>query len=253
MENHLDSIAISNLSIHYKKQQVLKDVNLRLQKGGIHVLVGPNGSGKTSLLNALSGEISYSGSILLEGKEQQKLSKNELAQTLSMVHSTNAVHHIQVEEFIRLARFPYTNFLGRLSETDKEIIHKGIQLVGIEELLSKSVDELSDGERKKVMIAAALAQDCPIMLMDEPTTFLDIGNKFLFSKLLQQMKLELGKTLVISTHDLDLVFQVADSVLLIQDQHIEQHSVQEVRDQKLIEKTFEAYHLQLDANGKLIL
>ncbi|MEZ4937150.1 MAG: ABC transporter ATP-binding protein [Crocinitomicaceae bacterium] len=253
MEERINSLVVKDLEIHYQKNQILHEVNLELEKGKIHLLVGPNGSGKTTLLNALSGTVDFSGTIHLEGKPQKQLSRKELAQTVSMVHSVNAVHHILVREFIEMSRFPYTHFLGKLNSEDQKIINQSVELVGISELLNRSLQNLSDGERKKVMITAALIQDCPIMLMDEPTTFLDIGNKYQFSKLIRKIKIELGKTVLISSHDLDLVFQIADSILLIQDKQIQQYSLQEVKAQKLIEKVFGSYDVKLDENGRLQL
>lgn len=251
MENSLIALKIAHLKIRFQKSIVLNEVNLNLEAGKIHVLVGPNGSGKTSILNALSGVTPYEGEIFLHEQNLAQLNRKELSRIVSMIPSSNLGPSIQVEEFIEMARFPYTNFLGKLKPTDQQIIEKSIELVGVQKLLKKSLNELSDGERKKVMITAALVQDCPIMLMDEPTNFLDIGNKYLFSKLVQKIRDELGKTILISSHDMDLVFRVADSILLIKDQTIAQHKVEEVRNNKLIESAFQQYGLKLDADGRI--
>lgn len=250
MEN-IKSISIQNLSIQFGSRKLFSNVNLELLPNSIYALIGPNGSGKTSLLNAIASKIDYAGTIKLHNQNLKAFNSRSLAQTISYLPSQNPSNSIQVSELIELNRFPHTKFLGKLKEKDLAVVSKSIELTGVENLLDKNFTNLSDGEKKKVMITASLVQDCPIMMMDEPTNFLDIGNKYQFSKLLQEIRDELGKTIIISTHDMNLAFQGADHILLIQEENILTKEPNEVKKEKLLEKVFASYGIKMDESGNL--
>ena len=253
MENVNTTISTHNLSITYGNTTVLKNVNLELKKGRIYIILGPNGTGKSTLINCLSGDLKYQGEIKLMGKNLNHFNRKELAQTISKVQSTTLINNIKVEELIEMGRIPYTNFLGKLKKQDRDIIQNAIEMTGVQHLLSKSLFELSDGERRKVLITRNLVQDCPIVFMDEPTTFLDIGNTYQFYNLIKKVKSDQEKTILLSTHDLNLAFQLADSILLIRDHSITEHLPREVKEQKLLEEVFAAYKVKIDDEGKLDL
>lgn len=251
MENIEKRLVISDLAIQYGQKTILSEVNLEFEKGKIYTIIGPNGSGKSSLIDCLSGDNSYTGSIHVEGKNLKNYSRKDLSLVLSKIQTNANLSNIRVDELIAMGRIPHTNFLGVLKEEDHEIIQRIVALTQIEELLKKQIHELSDGEKRKVFIAKALIQDCPIMLMDEPTTFLDIGNKFAFGQLLLKVKQDYSKTIFFSTHDLDLALKISDRILLIIDGKIESWSPQEVVSKKLLEQAFVKYGVKVDAEGRI--
>jgi iron complex transport system ATP-binding protein len=252
MENIKSAISIQDLSIKYGQNSILTSVNLEIEEGSIYAIIGPNGSGKSSLINSISGDVKYSGDILLNKKNLSQINRKELACMISKLQSNGSINNIKVSELVEMGRIPKTDFLGRLKEIDHQIIKSSIELTGIKELLNKSLHELSDGERRKVLITKALIQDCPIMLMDEPTTFLDVGNKYSFSQLIKKINQDYQKTIFMSTHDLDLAFSIADKIVLIVDQNIEVHLPETVKKERLLERVFSKYDVKLDENGNLL-
>lgn len=244
-----NDISIHGLRIAYREREVLNIPDLNLESGKIYALIGPNGSGKTSLLNALSGKDHFQGKIEIQSLDLNKISRKELAQKISFTPSQNPTSAIKVDEFLALNRFAHTNFLGKLSKADHAKISEAIRITSVEKLVKKNFNELSDGEKKKVMIAASLVQDCPIMLMDEPTNFLDIGNKYQFAQLLKRIQFDLNKTVLISTHDLELAFSVAHEFLLILNQEVVKMEAEQVKSSKALEEVFKDYNIQTDEEG----
>lgn len=215
-------LEIKNLSIGYKTKKeattIAKNLVFDLYDGEMIAIIGENGIGKSTLLRTLGNlQSKLSGDILLKGKPLESYSSNELATEISLVLTEPiASKNLTVLELISLGRQPYTNWIGQLSQIDKEKIKDAIAMVEIETLLEKKCFELSDGQLQKVMIARALAQDTPIILLDEPTTHLDLHHKAQILKLLQRIAHEANKTILFTTHEIALAIQLTDKMFIIQ-------------------------------------
>jgi iron complex transport system ATP-binding protein len=211
-------IETRNLSIGYAKGVALNtSINLQLFAGELTALLGPNGAGKSTLLRTLCGfQPATKGTILLSNRLLSNYSRRELSRTIGVVltERTNA-GGITVKEMVSLGRQPYTGFLGRLSGEDTRMVEESIEAAGIMNKSDYYVSELSDGERQKAMIAKALAQQCPVIILDEPTAFLDITSKIETMLLLKKLVSEQKKTILLSTHDLEIALQMSDKLLLM--------------------------------------
>ena len=189
---------------------------LEMRRGELICLLGPNGSGKSTLLRTLAGlQPPLSGKVEIEGRTG--LSSGALAKKISLVLTDRvAGSNLDVYALVALGRYPWSDWLGSLGTADKTAIDRAIGAAGIRSLLSRKVHTLSDGERQKVMLARALAQDTPILMLDEPTAHLDLPSRIRLMHLLHQLARELQKGILLSTHELDLALQVADQVWLLQ-------------------------------------
>lgn len=211
-------ITLSHLSVGYKiGHAVVSDINLTLQSGKLASLIGANGVGKSTLLKTLTGFLpKLEGSLLLDGKDISEFSQRALARQISIVLTQKPdVLNLTVEEIVGLGRSPYTGFFGKLHANDQQIVDESITAVGIEKLKNRMIQTLSDGERQKVMIAKALAQQTPVIFLDEPTAFLDFSSKVETFQLLQRMAHEMGKLVLLSTHDLELAVRFSDTLLQV--------------------------------------
>ncbi len=215
------SISISNLTTGYKlshsEKTITSSLNATLSSGHMVCLLGPNGAGKSTLLRTLGGfQAPLSGHIEIMGKELKTYSANELAKVMSIVLTEKPVlENMDVESLIALGRTPYTDFWGRLDAEDMKAINEAIILTGTESLKHRQVQTLSDGERQKVMIAKAIAQQTPIIFLDEPTAFLDYPGKVEIMLILRSLAHEQNKTIFMSTHDIDIALQIADDIWLM--------------------------------------
>lgn len=227
-------ITLSHLSVGYKiGHAVVSDINLALQSGKLASLIGENGVGKSTLLKTLTGFLpKLEGSLLLDGKDISEFSQRALARQISIVLTQKPdVQNLTVEEIVGLGRSPYTGFFGKLHANDQQIVDESITAVGIEKLKNRMIQTLSDGERQKVMIAKALAQQTPIIFLDEPTAFLDFSSKVETFQLLQRMAHEMGKLVLLSTHDLELAVRFSDTLLQVNGDGLRTVSNEEVTHQ----------------------
>lgn len=227
-------ITLSHLSVGYKVgHTVVSDINLTLQSGQLACLIGENGVGKSTLLKTLTGFLpKLEGSLLLDGKDISEFSQRALARQISIVLTQKPeVQNLTVEEIVGLGRSPYTGFFGKLHANDQQIVDESITAVGIEKLKNRMIQTLSDGERQKVMIAKALAQQTPVIFLDEPTAFLDFSSKVETFQLLQRMAHEMGKLVLLSTHDLELAVRFSDTLLQVNGDGLRIVSSEEVTDQ----------------------
>ncbi len=214
-------IEISELGIGYaykgKIRKVVHDaLNLRLFSGEVTSLLGLNGAGKSTLLRTLCGfQPPLKGTVRVQGRLLSSYSQSKLSRVIGVVltEKTNA-GGISVEELVALGRHPYTGFFGRLKDVDRRIVSESLEAVGITDKATSYVSELSDGERQKAMIAKVLAQQCPIIILDEPTAFLDVTSRIATMDLLHRLAVEQGKAILLSTHDLDLAIQMSDYLWL---------------------------------------
>ena len=225
-------ISLSHLSVGYTASQALvSDVNVELQSGQLHCLIGRNGIGKSTLLKTLTGFLpKLSGNLLLDGQGIESFTQQALARKISIVLTQKPdVQNLTVAEVIGLGRSPYTGFFGKLRAKDRAVVNDAIRCVGIEPLRDRMIQTLSDGERQKVMIAKALAQGTPIILLDEPTAFLDFPSKAETFQLLRSMAHEKDKLIVLSTHDLELAVRFADCLLEVEEGSLHTVTAAEVR------------------------
>jgi iron complex transport system ATP-binding protein len=215
------TVEIKNLSIGYKAKKFLKPIAASLHSaiysGELTCLLGRNGVGKSTLLRTLSGfQPKLSGEIFVRGKEIDSCSNKELSRMIGVVLTDKTViRDMSVFELVSFGRSPYTGFWGGMDETDKAIVKEAIRLIKIEDLVHRPVQTLSDGERQKVMIAKALAQETPIVYLDEPTAYLDFPSKVEIMRLLHRLTRQAHKTIFLSTHDLELAIQMADKLWLM--------------------------------------
>lgn len=215
------TIEIKDLAIGYsskKEKNIVADcINSDIYSGELTCLLGANGIGKSTLMRTLTAfQPKLSGHVFIQGKEIEEYTEKELATLVSVVLTERFdVKNMSSRELIGLGRSPYTGFWGSLSEKDNKIIDQAISLVKIENLASRMIHTLSDGERQKVMTAKALTQQTPIILLDEPTAFLDFPSKVEIMQLLHQLSRKTNKTIFLSTHDLELALQIADKIWLM--------------------------------------
>ncbi len=212
----------ADLSIGYhlrngKRKVVHEDLNVRLNAGEVTCLLGLNGAGKSTLLRTLGGfQPPLKGEIKMLGKSFKNYTPSDFSLTVGVVltEKTNA-GGITVYELVSLGRHPYTGFFGQLKQKDKDIIMLSMEMAGISHKANQFVGELSDGERQKAMIAKALAQECPVILLDEPTAFLDVTSRIETMLLLRKLAKEQQKTILLSTHDMESAIQMGDQLWLL--------------------------------------
>lgn len=215
-------IELEALSVGYhlgkgQKKIIAEDINISLYSGELVCLLGPNGAGKSTLMRTISGmHTPLSGRVLLEGEPLHRISSRSLARKLSVVLTDRVdTGLLSAYEVIGLGRYPYTNWSGKLSQEDHDIINWAIDMTRSEELIQRPVHELSDGERQKIMMARALAQQPKVMVLDEVTAFLDLPRRVDFMQLLRKLARESDCAILLSSHDLDLALRTADQVWLL--------------------------------------
>lgn len=214
-------LRLQQVSIGYRGKVVASDLNGSIRAGQLTCLVGRNGLGKSTLLRTLAGfQPPLQGEVAWRIGEQwvdiKAITKPELARLVSVVLTEKPdVQQMTVAEVVGLGRMPYTGFFGTLTAADRQVADGALALVGIDDFAQRMIETLSDGERQKVMIAKALAQETPVILLDEPTAFLDYPSKVDMMKLLRRLAAETNKAILLSTHDLQLALQLADRLLTL--------------------------------------
>ena len=216
---------------------VASDLNATAQPGTLTCLIGHNGTGKSTLLRTIARlQPSIDGSVLIGDNDISTLKPTHLSRMLSIVLTSRPdVRNMTVEELVALGRAPYTGFWGRLSADDRRIVRHSIESVGITAMAERRVCTLSDGEMQKVMIAKSLAQQTPVILLDEPTAFLDFPGKIDLMLLLQRLAHEERKTILLSTHDLETALQTADRLWLLADGALHDGTPHELADKGFID------------------
>lgn len=215
-------IEANDLSIGYKGSGrtvkcVHKHLSFALYSGELTCLLGPNGAGKSTLLRTISAsQQALAGEWTLNGKPASCYSERELSRWIGLVLTDRtSAGGLRVSELVSLGRYPHTGFFGRLTRHDREQVQQAMEWVGIADKAHSYVARLSDGERQKVMIAKALAQECPVVLLDEPTAFLDVVSRIEMMNLLHDLAVKQHKTILLSTHDLEQALQLSDRLWLL--------------------------------------
>lgn len=211
-------LSIHDLTIGYGKHSVMSNLNLSASAGKLISLIGRNGYGKTTLLRTIAGlQPALSGRIEIDGLDVTKISDRRRSLVLSLVLTDRIeVDNLSVFDLVALGRYPYTSWNGKLGTEDTAIVDEALRQVGIEHLRDKMLSQTSDGEKQRAVIAKALAQATPLVLLDEPTSHLDLANRIGIVLLLRDLAHRTGKTFVLSTHELDLAIKMSDQVWLMQ-------------------------------------
>lgn len=241
-------IQLKDFSIGYGSRMLLDKVNTSFGKGQLTALIGRNGTGKSTLLRAIAGlNRHYSGEVLLNDRPISRMQPLELARTLAFVTTERTrIPNLRCEDVVAIGRAPYTNWIGRMQDIDRRIVTDAIRSVGIESYAIRTMDTMSDGECQRIMIARALAQDTPAILLDEPTSFLDMPNRYELVALLQSLAHTQGKCVLFSTHELDVALQICDSIALVDDGALYHLSVPEMVASGHIQRLFRTPNLSID-------
>ena len=227
---------------------VANDINFTLGQGELIGLIGINGSGKSTLLRTLSGvQKQLSGEVLISRQPIERYDSRDLSKHVSLVLTNQAISkNLTVKELIALGRQPYTNWIGTLSQDDKIMVNRALQLTGLEDLAHKHCHELSDGQLQITLIARALAQDTPIIILDEPTTHLDLHHQAHVFQLLKNMTTQLQKTIIFATHEINLALPLCDTLVLINKGEVTSGTTQELIEQNALEDIFPSDLVQFD-------
>lgn len=218
-------LSTRNLSIGYAKKNskyvVQSQLQLELKAGELVCLIGPNGCGKSTLLRTISGlQKAIEGEVLMNGKELHQLSVARRARRIALVLTDRVdLENATVYNIVAFGRHPYSNWWGRITPESEALIRQSIDMVHLNHKIDCNINELSDGERQRVMIAKALAQDTPIVLLDEPTAHLDLPNRVEIMLLLHRLAHDTNKCIMLSTHELDMALQAADKIWLMSETH----------------------------------
>ena len=217
MRSKVSAIVLNKLVIGYGESVVAGPISATLHEGELCCLLGANGAGKSTLLRTLAAfQTPLAGELWIGERQIKDIAPRELSTLIGIVLTDRIrAQGITVRDMVSMGRSPYTNFWGKLTANDNQEVDKAMQLVGIAHFADRQIATLSDGERQKVMIAKALAQGTPIILLDEPTAFLDFPSKVDIMLLLGRLAHEMNKTIFLSTHDLDLALQTSDRLWLM--------------------------------------
>ena len=210
-------IRFENLTLGYGNRTLIESLTGDISRGQLTALVGRNGTGKSTLLRAIAtlGEHSK-GEILIDGTPVEQLSPAQTARLISLVTTDKVrIANLRCRDVVALGRAPYTNWIGRMQEQDNQIVEQALASVGMSDYADKTMDRMSDGECQRIMIARALAQQTPIILLDEPTAFLDMPNRYELCSLLRRLAHQEQKCILFSTHELDIALSLCDSIALI--------------------------------------
>jgi iron complex transport system ATP-binding protein len=253
-------LATAELTIGYKskgkKITIADNLNLSLEEGKLIALVGANGIGKSTLLRTVTGiQKPLEGKVYLNSKNIHSYEALELAQNLSVVLTEKLPpSNLTVFELIALGRQPYTNWLGKLSEEDYQKINQAVALTHIEHLLHKKYHEISDGQLQIVLITRALAQDTPLIILDEPTTHLDLLHKVSVFKLLKKLSQETDKCILFSTHDVDLAIQLSDEMIVMTEENVVQDQPCNLISKGIFKSLFKDTSITFDGEkGKFVI
>ena len=210
-------IELAGFNIGHGRGKLLNDIDAHFCAGQLTALIGRNGAGKSTLLRAIAGlNRRYGGTIRLAGRDMRTMDSAETARTLAFVGTDRTrVGALRCRDIVAIGRAPYTNWLGHMQEVDRRAVDEAIESVGMTDYADQSTDRMSDGECQRIMIARALAQATPVMLLDEPTSFLDLPGRYELCRLLARLAHEHEKCIIFSTHDLEIAMRTADRIALI--------------------------------------
>ena len=232
-------IKIKDLCTSYDGERVLHGVNAEFPEGKISVLIGPNGCGKSTTVKSVLRLVpEYTGDISIDGRPLEEIDQRELAKKIAYVSQSRNVPDISVYNMVMHGRYPYLSYPRRYRKEDHEAVREALRMAGLEDLADKKLENLSGGQRQKAYMAMALAQDTDVIIMDEPTTFLDVKNQFEMMDHAKKLT-EMGKTIIMILHDMEAVLHYADHVILMKDgKDVLSGGAEEVLRSKELEEVF---------------
>lgn len=211
-------IRLKNFSIGFHDKTLLQDISTIFKDGELTAMIGKNGAGKSTVLKAICGlNKKYSGNINIDNENIKQISPNKLAKKIAYVNTQRPrIANLRCKDVVSLGRSPYTGWNGKLSSYDEEIVDKALETVGMKEYSDRYFNTLSDGESQKIMIARAITQQTEIIILDEPTSFLDLPTRYELVELLKRLSKSDGTTIIFSTHELDIALKFADYIALLE-------------------------------------
>lgn len=247
-------IELRNITLGYGSRTLIEDATTLFECGSMVALLGRNGTGKSTLLRALAalGDVQQ-GCIYIDRRPLAELSRGELSRLVAFVTTERIdVEALTAYDLVAIGRSPYTNWMGRLSDDDRAAIERAMQIAGVAHMAERRVETMSDGECQRVMIARALAQDTRVILLDEPTAFLDLPNRYELCTLLSRLAHDEGKCVIFSTHELDIALSLADSIALVDTPHLVHLATPQMIASGNIERLFDSDYVSFDADTQSI-
>lgn len=229
MMNSQYYFTLEQLSVGYNGRPIIQDINIEVKKGEIVTLIGPNGAGKSTILKSISRQLkTIKGRVLLDGKDIRKLSYREMSSKMAVVLTEKMKPELMTcHDVIATGRYPYTGRLGRLTIEDERKVDEAIRAVHAETLGAKDFNAISDGQKQRVLLARAICQEPEIMLLDEPTSFLDVRYKLELLSILKKMARERGITVIMSLHEIDLAMKISDKICCVKGDRIAKYGAPE--------------------------
>lgn len=234
-------LSSEKMSVGYHGVPLIKDIALALDSGEIVTLIGPNGAGKSTILKSLAGQLKLiAGDVRIEDVSILHMSEKEIARKTAVVFTERpATELISVREVVSLGRYPYTDVMGTLKDTDRFMVQSAMEAVGITEISDREFSELSDGQKQRVLLARAICQEPALLILDEPTSFLDIRYKIEFLSILQRLSRNRNIGVLLSLHELDLAERISDRIICVNNDRIEAFgTVQEIFKAGFAEKLY---------------
>ena len=247
-------IKLNDITLSFGSRKLIEHASAHFACGRMTALLGRNGTGKSTLLRAIAslGEV-QGGAIEIGGRELSELSNADLARMVAFVNTERvSVEAMTAYDLVAVGRSPYTDWSGRLRSSDHEAIERSIRIAGVEHLADRYVDTLSDGECQRMMIAKALAQDTPAILLDEPTSYLDMPNRYELCTLLGRLAHDEGKCVLFSTHELDIALTLSDNIALVDTPQLLYMPTREMIASGSIERLFDSPYIRFDASTRSI-
>jgi len=229
------------LCVGYNSKPLIKDITIGIEKGHILTLIGPNGAGKSTVLKSIAGQLEkIEGSVYLSDRDIKDYSKKDLSKNMAVMFTDKLkTDMMSCEEVVSSGRYPYTGHFGLLTQNDRDAVNEVIKEVGIEEFKDADFNRISDGQRQRVLLAKALCQEPEILLLDEPTSYLDIRHKLEFLSVIEKLKNEKKMTIIMSMHELDLARRISDEVLCLKGDHVDRFgTAKEVFEDEYIRNLF---------------
>lgn len=214
-------LKIDGLAAGYGRKPLIEDISLELEKGQILTLIGPNGSGKSTILKTITRQLkAIDGIVTIDGSDIFRMHSKELARQMSVVLTQRIETELMTcRDVVAMGRYPYTDYFGRLSDEDNRIVESSLKRVHALELADVSFNEISDGQRQRIMLARAICQQPDVMILDEPTSYLDIRHKVILLDILRNMSHEDGITVIMSLHEIDLAGKISDMLMCVDENH----------------------------------
>lgn len=248
----INTIELQELTLGYQERTLIDRASVGFGWGELTALIGRNGTGKSTLLRTIAALASpLGGKIIINGNDLADMSMRQVASQIAFVSTEDVrAQNLHVWDVVSLGRAPYTNWVGSLRDEDRAKVSESLRLVGMAGFARATMDSLSDGERQRVMIARALAQDTPIILLDEPTAFLDLPNKYEICLLLRRLAHEEGKCILFSTHDLSIAIELCDTIAMIEGCTFHSGTASGLLERGVLQRIFDQTQIELCDDGR---